>query len=291
LSGELLKRPPAIHQRRIGDIVVTTLLDGYIDVQPEVFLNIDATDLGDTLERAHCARTPRITVNAYLVRSGGRVALVEAGTGASLGPTLGWLLDNLAAAGVSASDIDTVLLTHMHPDHSNGLTAADGSLSFPNAQLRLHEDERSHWLNDGRKNQAQGRQVLYFDTARARLRAYERQVATFTGGEVFPGVFAEPIPGHTPGHTSYRISSGGESMLIWGDIVHKPEIQIPRPEVSTTMDTDPLLAISTRRRVLDMAATDRLLVAGMHIGFPGYAHIERHAEGYRFHPAGWALES
>ena len=260
------RQVPSVHHRRIGDVVVTTLLDGYIDVGAALFHNISEGEMTSDLEASFARPTPRITVNAYLVRSGGRTALVEAGSGNTLGPTLGWLQASLAAIGVSPLEIDTVLLTHMHPDHSNGLTADDGSLVFPNAELRLHELERAHWLNDERFSRAEGRQVLYFETARERLRAYERNTSTFTGGEVFPGIYVEPIPGHTPGHTGYRIGAGTDSLLIWGDIVHLPEIQIHRPDVSTTMDSDPSAAIATRKRVLDMVASDRQLVAGMHVG-------------------------
>lgn len=278
-----------VHHRKIGDIVVTTLLDGYIDVGPEAFQNIDSAGVESLLAGVFEQPKPRITVNAYLVRSRGRVALVETGSSATLGPTLGWLKDSLDRAGVSAKDIDTVLLTHMHPDHSNGLTDEAGHVVFTSAELLMHEDERAHWSNEERFAQARDRQRYYFETARARLAAYADRLRTFRSGEVFPGVTAEPIPGHTPGHTAYRIASGQDSLLIWGDIVHKPEIQIPRPDVSTTMDTDPAAAIKTRQRVLDMVATDRQLVAGMHIGFPGLAHVARRGSGYELVPERWAL--
>ena len=289
MSDGISKQAAGIHHRRIGDIVVTTLLDGYVDVGPEAFQNVTPGEVESMLGNVFKPTRPRITVNAYLVRSRSRVALVETGSSETLGPTLGWMHRNLAEAGIAHADIDTVLLTHMHPDHSNGLTDAAGRRLFDHAELLMHEDERAHWSNDERMQQAQGRQQLYFETARARLAAYADRIRTFRSGQVFPGITAVPIPGHTPGHTAYLIESGGESLMIWGDIVHMPELQLPRPEISTAMDTDPAGAVATRRSVLDRVASDRQLVAGMHIGFPGLGHIVRHGTGYHLEPEGWAL--
>ena len=111
---------------------------------------------------------------------------------------------------------------------------------------------------------------------------------TFSGSvEVFPGVTSVPLHGHTPGHSGYMISSGNESLLIWGDIVHVPDIQIPRPEVTIEFDTDPHAAAATRKRLLDQVTTDRQLVAGMHMHFPGFAHVTRDDDGYRMVPEPW----
>jgi glyoxylase-like metal-dependent hydrolase (beta-lactamase superfamily II) len=96
-----------------------------------------------------------------------------------------------------------------------------------------------------------------------------------------------PLHGHTPGHSGYMISSGNQSLLIWGDIVHVPDIQIPRPEVTIEFDTDPHAAAATRKRVLDMVTTDRLLVAGMHMHFPGFAHVVKRGEDYMMLPEPW----
>jgi glyoxylase-like metal-dependent hydrolase (beta-lactamase superfamily II) len=106
--------------------------------------------------------------------------------------------------------------------------------------------------------------------------------------EVFPGVTSMPLPGHTPGHSGYMIASGGESLLIWGDIIHVPEVQVARPEVTMVFDTDPQQAAATRKRVFDMVATDRQLVAGMHVHFPGFAHVVKQADGgYLLLPEPW----
>ncbi|RYF19471.1 MAG: MBL fold metallo-hydrolase [Oxalobacteraceae bacterium] len=112
--------------------------------------------------------------------------------------------------------------------------------------------------------------------------------ATFDGGEVLPGITAVPLPGHTPGHTGFRLDGGSRSLLVWGDIVHLPQVQAPEPEAGVVFDVDGDQAVRTRRRMLDEAATDRLLVAGMHTEFPGLANVIREGAGYRIVPELWA---
>jgi glyoxylase-like metal-dependent hydrolase (beta-lactamase superfamily II) len=199
------------------------------------------------------------------------------------------LLANLQAAGVAASEIEAVLLTHMHPDHSAGLTNMEtGKRNFPNAELVVHENEPRHWFDDAKMAQATERaKKLYFQCAREQTTPYKERTRLFTAGEIFPGVTAIPRPGHTPGHTTFLISSGKDQLLIWGDIVHVPEVQTARPEVCMEFDTDAEAAAAQRRKVFDMVATDRLLVTGMHLHFPGFAHLVRRGTGYHLIPAAW----
>lgn len=279
-----------VYRRRIGDIVVTALCDGYLDATYGV-MRIAREEAEQILARELRRAPPRISVNCFAVHSGGRLALIETGSGSSMGPTLGWLPANLAAAGIDPGEVDTVLLTHMHPDHSNGLVGDAGEIRFPAAELRVHADEVAHWHDDGRMAQAPERQrVRYFEAARRQFAPYRDRVRTFRQGEVFPGITAVPIPGHTPGHTAFLVQSGGEALLVWGDTVHVPEIQVARPEVTMEFDTDPAAAAAARRRVFDMACSDCLLVAGMHLHFPGFGRMARRGDGYALVPETWAFE-
>jgi glyoxylase-like metal-dependent hydrolase (beta-lactamase superfamily II) len=97
-------------------------------------------------------------------------------------------------------------------------------------------------------------------------------------------VTATLLAGHTPGHTGWFIHSGADAVLIWGDVVHLPAVQVPRPEAALVFDVDPQAARTTRRRTFDRVATDRLRVAGAHLDFPGFGTIERQGTGYRFEP-------
>ena len=182
------------------------------------------------------------------------------------------------------------MLTHMHPDHSAGLAdPKTGQRFFPNAELVVHENEPKHWRDDAMMSRADERaRALYFQCAREQIAPYHNQMRTFSESvEVFPGVTSTPLHGHTPGHSGYMIASGDKSLLIWGDIIHVPEVQVPRPEVTMVFDTDPQQAAATRKWTFDRVATDRQLIAGMHVHFPGFAHLVRRADGYLLLPEPW----
>ncbi len=280
---------PGVYHRRIGDLLVTALCDGYMDGNYEIFRNVDPAEVDDVLGAAFRPSPPRISINCFLIRTKDRVALVDTGSADSMGPTLGRLPESMAATGVTFADVDTVLLTHVHPDHSNALTAADGTRNFENAELVVSEADVRHWHDDAAMSKANDRQKLrYFEWGRFQVKPYADR-RRHAEGDVFPGVTALPIPGHTPGHTAYLIASGNESMLIWGDTCHVPEIQLRRPSATMIFDSDPEAAAASRRRVLDMVATDRLLVGGMHLHFPGFAHVVREGAGYAAITEGWAF--
>lgn len=279
---------PGIVHRRVGDIVVTAIADGYLDGDLGVLRNIEEEDAADIL-RAHHRPVRRTNVNCFVVHAKGRTALIETGCGTYMQPTSGQLAYNLQAAGIAPADIDAVLLTHMHPDHSAGLTDRQtGKRVFENAELIVHENEPKHWLDDGNLARANERERdLFFNCAREQIAPYMNRLNPFASGEVFPGVTAFPRPGHTPGHSTFLIESGNEQLLIWGDIVHIPEVQTARPEACMVYDTDQAQAEASRRAVFDMVATDGLLVTGMHLHFPGFSRLVRSGDGYRLLPEAW----
>jgi glyoxylase-like metal-dependent hydrolase (beta-lactamase superfamily II) len=277
-----------VYHRRVGDIVVTAISDGFLDGTLEVLRNIDHEEARQILaDNFRPAR--RTQVNAYLIYSAGRLALMETGSGNYMQPTAGKVLENVRAAGVDPADIEAVLLTHMHPDHSAGLTdMTTGKRNYPNAELLMHENEPAHWFDDGKMAKGTDREKkLFFQAGREQVAPYKDRWRLFKDGEVFPGITAIPRHGHTPGHTTFMISSGKEQLLIWGDTVHVPEVQTARPEVCMDFDTDKDAAAASRRKVFDMAATDRLLVAGMHLHFPGFSHLARRGAAYQLIPAAW----
>jgi glyoxylase-like metal-dependent hydrolase (beta-lactamase superfamily II) len=279
---------PGVYHHRVGDIVVTAISDGFLDGTLDVLRNISQEEARQILtENFRPAR--RTAVNAFLVYSAGRLALIETGSGSYLLPTAGKVLSNIKAAGVDPGDIEAVLLTHVHPDHSAGLTdMTTGKCNYPNAELVMHERELEHWFDDAKMAKGTDREKkLFFQAGREQVTPYKDRWRLFKEGEVFPGVIAIPRPGHTPGHTTFMISSGNEQLLIWGDTVHVPEVQTARPEVCMDFDTDKDMAAASRRKVFDMVATDRLLVTGMHLHFPGFAHLVRAGSGYRLIPAAW----
>jgi glyoxylase-like metal-dependent hydrolase (beta-lactamase superfamily II) len=279
---------PPVYHRRIGDLVVTALSDGTLERSLELLRGVTVGEAEQLLADAFRPGV-LISVNAFVIRSAARTILVETGSGNYLGESAGHLLRNLAIAGIDPASIDTVLLTHMHPDHSAGLTdMTTGRPNYPNAELVVHENEPRHWTDDAAMARGTDRQKrLFFQQAREQMAPYVGRMRTFRQGEVAPGITAIPAHGHTPGHCGFLVSSGSHQLLIWGDTVHIPEVQIPRPDVTIDFDTDSQSAAASRRRVLDMAASDHLLVTGMHLHFPGFGYIARRGTGFAFVPEAW----
>ena len=279
----------AVYHRRIGDIVVTALSDGTLTRDLEMMNGVPPA-LGRAFFDDAFRPGVVISVNAFLIYSAGRMALIETGSGQYLGDTTGLLPDSLKAAGVAPTDIKTILLTHMHPDHSAGLTdMTTGAARYPEAELVMHENEPRHWFDDAAMARGTDREkALFFKAGREQVEPYRNRWRLFgREGEVFPGVTAIPATGHTPGHTTYLVTSGKERLLIWGDTVHIPEVQVPRPEVTMTVDTDHRAAAASRRRIFDMCASERLLVTGMHMHFPGFGHVARRGSTYEYVPEVW----
>jgi glyoxylase-like metal-dependent hydrolase (beta-lactamase superfamily II) len=180
-------------------------------------------------------------------------------------------------------------MTHLHPDHVGGLVDGSGRALFPNAELTVHADEQAYWSDPKvLANAAEGEAKQWVELTLAALAAYRGRTRPITAGEVLPGISAVPEPGHTPGHTGWLIASGGETLLIWGDIVHLPGIQFARPDAALPgVDVDSAEATATRRRIMDMAAADRLRVAGMHLDFPSFGHVAREGGHFAFVPDPW----
>ena len=279
---------PGIYHRKIGDIVVTAISDGYLDGNLEVMRNVDVEKARQILTDAF-RPARRTSVNTFLVHSKGRMAIVDTGSGNYLQPTAGHVQRNLAAAGIDPKSIDTVLLTHMHPDHSAGLTdMSNGHLLFPNAELVMHENELAHWFDDGAMAKVDERSAqLYFLAGREQVAPYKSRTRLFGDGEVFPGVTAVPSLGHTPGHTAYLIASGNDQLMIWGDTVHVPEVQTAFPEAGMAFDTDLAAAAAARKRMFDRVSTDGILIAGMHLHFPAFSRLARRGDAYALYPEAW----
>ena len=266
--------------QQIGEFSITAISDGYLSASLDLLSNIDRMDASKLQQDAGVNDPSSIHINCYLVRGRGRTILIDAGAG-GFKHWGGKLKVNLALAGAQASDIDTILLTHAHPDHVGGLLDASGEAAFPDAQLVVHQHEVAFWEDDGNLSRASERARGNFLFARKVFDKYREKMRLFTESEVLPGISAMPLPGHTAGHSGYRIESAGRSLLIWGDIVHFPQIQIARPEVSIAFDQDPLLSAATRSTLLDVVSADNILVAGMHLGELGFARIRRKGALYR----------
>jgi glyoxylase-like metal-dependent hydrolase (beta-lactamase superfamily II) len=288
MTAQTAQQIPGVYHRKIGDIVVTAISDGYLDGTLDVMRNVDLDKACQILTEAF-RPARRTSVNTFLIHSRGRTAIVDTGSGNYLQPTAGFVQRNLAGAGIDPKSIDTVLLTHMHPDHSAGLTdMSNGQLLFPNAELVMHENEPAYWFDDGEMSKADERaRQLYFLAGREQVEPYRKRTRLFRQGEVFPGVTAVPSLGHTPGHTAFLIASGDDQLMIWGDTVHVPEVQTAIPEAGMAFDTDLAAAASSRKRMFDRVSADGILIAGMHLHFPAFSRLARRGDAYALYPEAW----
>jgi glyoxylase-like metal-dependent hydrolase (beta-lactamase superfamily II) len=273
------------HQARsVGDMVVIAVSDGTLNTNHDVILGIDKAE-SERLTGVAAGQPIPLDVNCFVIRQGGRTILVDAGAGNQMGPTLGQLAENLRAVGVVPEAIDTILLTHLHPDHSLGLVDAAGCTVFPNAELVVHEMEASFWLDRTPSPDDSERVARNTKAQRAVLAPYRGRIRRIADGEALPGITAMLRPGHTPGHTNWLIRSGSDRLLIWGDIVHLAAVQMMRPDATLVFDVAPQTARLTRERVLDWVAAEGLCVAGAHLPWPGFGHVLRAGPGYSLAPA------
>ena len=276
---------PGLYRKKVGDIVVTALVDGVLHANYGIVKGIGEAEAEKLQTENFRPGQPIVTINCFVVHTAGKVVIIDSGCGKNDMFEAGHLPMALNAAGVSPDAVDIVIMTHLHPDHDGGLATADGRPFFPNAELLVHQDEAKFWLDT---ENPPAEMKPFFDGAKAAVEPYKDRLRTFAKGEVAPGIEAEPLPGHTPGHTGFHINSGKDSLLMWSDIVHVPVLQARHPEVYVSFDIDPEQAKAHRKRLFDKAATDRLLIAGSHMDFPTLAHVERTSDGaYAFVPEVW----
>jgi glyoxylase-like metal-dependent hydrolase (beta-lactamase superfamily II) len=281
----------AFYRFKVGAFEVTVLNDGLFPIETKLFSG-DADGAAKLLQGAFLPKDVVPTaVNEWLINTGDKLVLVDTGTSNLFGPGLGHLVKNLAAAGIDPAAIDEIIITHLHPDHSAGLLNADKKPAFPNARVHVDEVEHPFWVSEEIRSKAPDDFKPFFDMARDSVKPYADagKLSLFKdGAELLPGIVAIRAPGHTVGHTMLRLSSQGADLLIWTDIVHNAALQFPEPERTIVFDTDQAMALATRKRVFDMVSTDKLLVAGSHLAFPGIGHVAKASTGYAYVPVSWA---
>lgn len=284
---------PGYYRMMVGQFEVTALYDGQIDLDANLLLNLDKREVQRLLARQFIAGPKMQTaVNAYLINTGNKLVLVDAGAAKLFGPSLGNIVDNLKAAGYRPEQVDVVLVTHLHGDHVNGLVTPDGQRVFANAEVWSAKADNDFWLSEEiaakAPKEAQGFFKMSRDAAAPYLAAGKWK--TFDSDrELLAGVRSVDTHGHTPGHSSYLFESAGQQLMILGDLVHNHAVQFAKPEVAMEFDVDKKQAVTARKRVFAQAARQKLMVAGMHLPFPGVGHVRHEPKGgYAWVPAPFA---
>jgi glyoxylase-like metal-dependent hydrolase (beta-lactamase superfamily II) len=286
--AQLKTQVPGYYRMQLGTFEITALYDGYLDLDTKLLKNAKPGEVQRLVARMfQTMPAVQTAVNAYLVHTGSNLILVDAGAAKLFGPSLGFVIDNIRAAGYTPEQVDTILLTHMHGDHVNGLVTADGKAVFPNADVRVAKAEADFWLSEEVAAKAPKDAQAFFKMARDAAAPYRsaNKMKTFEGNaDVLPGVKAVATPGHTPGHTSFMLSSGDQRLMIWGDLVHNYATQFVNPGIAIEFDTDPKKAVVTRRAQMVDAAKGKYWVAGMHMPFPGIGHVRKDGAVYTWVP-------
>jgi len=281
---------PGYYRTTVGDYEVTALYDGRVRIDLALLHGdpamIQALHQGSLPDDPKSAWT---SVAGFLVNTGSKLVLIDAGTGGNWsGPTTGELVRNLKAAGYKPEQVDLVLLTHLHADHVGGIYDAQGKRVFPNAQIRMRQADSDFWLSKDIAAKAPQEARVFFQVAREAAAPYQAagKWAPFEGtDELAPGIRPYPIPGHTPGHTGYLVSSRGQSLVFWGDMAHVMAVQMPHPEVGIDFDSDSPTAIKTREDLFAKLAADKTPIAAAHMPFPSLGRLRKEDTGYTWVPA------
>jgi len=282
---------PGFYRFKVGGLTVTTVHDGVARRPVEGFVrNAPLAEVQAVLTEAFLpADTFTIPFTVTFVETPQGLVAFDAGTGGQLAPTAGLMAANMRAAGLDPAAVRTVIVSHFHADHITGLTTAQNAVVFPNAEIVVPAAEWA-WFTDA-ANEArspEGQRGTFASVAR-RFAPYQGKVRQISGdAEVVPGIRAVPAHGHTPGHTCYHVADGNAQMMFLADLTNRPELFARRPDFQPVFDFDADAAAATRRRLLDRAAADRMLVTGYHFPFPAQGRIAKEGEGFRFVAGDWS---
>ncbi|WP_135468194.1 MBL fold metallo-hydrolase [Crenalkalicoccus roseus] len=284
---------PGFHRFRLGGFTVTMVHDGARPQPLDGFVqNAPIEEVRQVLAESFLPTDRlRIPFTALVVDTGRNLVLMDTGNGPQQqqDATVGLLQRNLSAAGIDPARVDTVLISHFHGDHINGLLDAQGGRAFPEAEIVVPEAEWRWWTDAGNEGRSPERQRPTFANTARRFAPYQGRVRQIgDGAEAVPGIRAVAAHGHTPGHTAFHVADGGAEMIYVADTTNRPELLARRPGFHIVFDFDPAAAEATRRRLYDRIATDRIRLAGFHFPFPAHGYLAKEGDGYRFVPADWS---
>jgi len=292
------KQAPSFYRYKVGDAQVNAISDGAntFPLADTFVLNVKKDEVNAALDKAFLPKD-KVTIHfaPLVINTGGKLVVIDTGNGpgalAATKGNVGQFAGNLTAAGFDAKAVDTVVISHFHGDHVNGLLLADGSPAFPNAEVLVPAAEWKYWMDDGEMSKAANDRMkgLFASNRKLFVDGLKKKVTPYEWGkDVAPGLLAVESVGHTPGHTSFVLSSGSDKLFIQSDVTNHPALFAANPGWHLMFDQDPAQAEATRRKVYDMLVADRMRVQGFHYPFPANGYVERDGNGYRLVPAPWS---
>jgi glyoxylase-like metal-dependent hydrolase (beta-lactamase superfamily II) len=292
------KQAPSFYRYKVGEAQVNVISDGVntFPLGDTLVLNAKKDEVSAALDKAFLPKDKMsVHFSPLVINTGGKLVVIDTGNGpavfASSKGNVGQFASNLTAAGFDPKNIDMVVISHFHGDHVNGLLTADGAAAFPNAEVLVPATEWKFWMDDGEMSRANGERMqgLFKNNRRVFEAGLKKKVTPYEWGkDIAPGLLAVDSTGHTPGHTSYVLSSGSDKVFIQSDVTNHPALFVANPGWHLMFDQDPALAEKTRRKVYDMLVADRMRVQGFHYPFPANGYVEKDGNGYRLVPAPWS---
>jgi glyoxylase-like metal-dependent hydrolase (beta-lactamase superfamily II) len=289
----LKNQVPGFYRFSLGQFQLTVVSDGTIAFPAEALWPEATKAERDAVLAADFQPTDKSTlqVNVLAVNTGDRLVLIDAGSRGKIKPqpTAGRLLQNLAAAEIKPEEVDTVLITHAHPDHLWGVAdATDTERTFPNAEYVIGEAELDFWMQPQHPLENHARWGGIYRQNMKTVAAIKHRIRTVKpDGEVVPGITAIATPGHTPGHTSLQIASGSNQILCTADVVGNRAVAFQHPDWRGGFDLDLDQGAKTRRAFLDRCASEKVMVSSYHLPFPGIGHVVRAGTAFNWLSSDW----
>ncbi|HHW7579598.1 TPA: MBL fold metallo-hydrolase [Mannheimia haemolytica] len=280
------------YRMMLGEYEVTALYDGYLSIGVpayQQFTKLTKQQLDDLISGQFRPMLPdggvQTAVTGYLINTGKNLVLLDAGSGDVFDDKVGKLTDSLIKAGYRPEQVDTIIPTHLHFDHFSGVTR-NGKMEFPNATVYIANQEKAFWLDTPIKEMPEHTQkyAQWTRDAVAPYAAAGRVKYYNLGDEIIPNFKSVATTGHTPGHSSVEVTSNGESLFVWGDLLHNHALQLPEPEVAAEFDVDAKGARQARLDILPQLAERKVWIAGAHLPFPGLGHLRKEAKGFSWVP-------